>query len=582
MPASRDVSPLVCRACCWPAARASRRRRVDATAGVAPPAARSAAGRRRPPGRPRPTRATPRSLAAWWQRFGDPALTALIARGAGRQHRRRRRAGARCARRARWRERRSRPGSARASTPPARRSAAARTARSAGNSFRAGFDASWEPDLFGGNARRRATPPRPTRRPAPPAWATCRCRWPPRSRWPTCTLRGSEARLAIAQRQPGQPAGDAADHAVARAGRPGDLARRRSRRAPPSSRRARRCPSLQTAIAQSRHQLALLTGAHRARCCRARRGGAAAAAAPADLALSFPAETLRQRADVRAAELQRAAPPRSASCRPTRRATRASTLSGSLGLQRADAVRPDRRRRAWPARCWPACRVPLFDGGAAKAQVRAQQAALDQARAALPRHRAGRAEGRGGRARRAARATASAWPALQQRRRGGRQRRAAGAPALRAAAWSTSRPCSRRSARCSRAQDSVASSRADVATDHVRLYKALGGGWTARRRSPTTRPTEHAHEPHRIPSPPTRAADIAALLDEPAARPLWKRPAAVGRRRCCSPPRSPARWAWQSGAPRRGGAELRHRAGARAARSASPSAPTARCSRPAR
>jgi outer membrane protein TolC len=27
-------------------------------------------------------------------------------------------------------------------------------------------------------------------------------------------------------------------------------------------------------------------------------------------------------------------------------------------------------------------------------------------------------------------------------------------------------------------QDSVAATRADISTDHVRLYKALGGGWT--------------------------------------------------------------------------------------------------------
>jgi outer membrane protein TolC len=36
------------------------------------------------------------------------------------------------------------------------------------------------------------------------------------------------------------------------------------------------------------------------------------------------------------------------------------------------------------------------------------------------------------------------------------------------------------------AQDSVAASQADVASDHVRLYKALGGGWT-----PEAAPTEN-------------------------------------------------------------------------------------------
>jgi outer membrane protein TolC len=32
-------------------------------------------------------------------------------------------------------------------------------------------------------------------------------------------------------------------------------------------------------------------------------------------------------------------------------------------------------------------------------------------------------------------------------------------------------------------QDSVASASADVSSDHVRLYKALGGGWQARLKS---------------------------------------------------------------------------------------------------
>ena len=37
------------------------------------------------------------------------------------------------------------------------------------------------------------------------------------------------------------------------------------------------------------------------------------------------------------------------------------------------------------------------------------------------------------------------------------------------------------------AQDNVAASQADVASDHVRLYKALGGGWT-----PDTATTKNA------------------------------------------------------------------------------------------
>jgi outer membrane protein, multidrug efflux system len=37
------------------------------------------------------------------------------------------------------------------------------------------------------------------------------------------------------------------------------------------------------------------------------------------------------------------------------------------------------------------------------------------------------------------------------------------------------------------AQDSVASTSADISTDHVRLYKALGGGWEPQLDTATTR-----------------------------------------------------------------------------------------------
>jgi outer membrane protein, multidrug efflux system len=39
-------------------------------------------------------------------------------------------------------------------------------------------------------------------------------------------------------------------------------------------------------------------------------------------------------------------------------------------------------------------------------------------------------------------------------------------------------------------QDSVASANADVSSDHVRLYKALGGGWQASEAEITTSLTE--------------------------------------------------------------------------------------------
>lgn len=120
--------------------------------------------------------------------------------------------------------------------------------------------------------------------------------------------------------------------------------------------------------------------------------------------------------------------------------------------------------------------VPLFDGGAGKAQVRAQQAALDQARAA---HRAAVLV--------ALKDVEDALAAL----RGDRERlatlRSAAEAAGNAALLARQRYASglvdfqtvletQRSQLG--AQDSVASAIADLAGDHVRLYKALGGGWS--------------------------------------------------------------------------------------------------------
>jgi outer membrane protein TolC len=119
--------------------------------------------------------------------------------------------------------------------------------------------------------------------------------------------------------------------------------------------------------------------------------------------------------------------------------------------------------------------LPVFDGGAARAQVRAQQAALDQA----------------GSAYRAVMLTAlkeveDALVAL----RGDRERlahlqaaaEAAGNAALMARQRFNSGLVDFQTVLDTQrsqlgTQDSVANARADVSADHVRLYKALGGGW---------------------------------------------------------------------------------------------------------
>src|SRR5512139_1208890 len=101
---------------------------------------------------------------------------------------------------------------------------------------------------------------------------------------------------------------------------------------------------------------------------------------PADLALALPAETLRQRPDVRAAELKvSAAAQRVVQADAARYPS--FNLSGSLGLS-ALTLSGLGAGGAVASSLLAGVSVPLFDGGAAKAQVSAQQAALDQANAA--------------------------------------------------------------------------------------------------------------------------------------------------------------------------------------------------------
>jgi hypothetical protein len=97
-----------------------------------------------------------------------------------------------------------------------------------------------------------------------------------------------------------------------------------------------------------------------------------------DLALSVPAETLRQRADVRAAEQQVAA---AAACGDQAEASRLPSFSiaGSLGLS---ALTPGTLTNGASviSSILGSVTLPLFDGGGLRPQVSVQQAALDQAR----------------------------------------------------------------------------------------------------------------------------------------------------------------------------------------------------------
>lgn len=407
------------------------------------------------------------SLSAWWQYFGDPALTALIeqalaanpsvasAQAALRQSR------------ALVQVQQARLG------PDVGVSGSAQRSRSASggsaNSFRAGFDASWEPDVFGGQRAARDAASLDAEASAF-SLGEVQVSVAAEVAQTYITLRSAGQRLAIARENLAtQEETLRITQWRVQAGLATSLQSEQARAAVEQTRA--QIPALQTSLALARHQLALLTGRGVAEFSLAE-GGAVPQPAD-DLALAFPAETLRQRPDVRAAEARvGAAAQRVVQADAARYPS--FSLSGSLGL--SALTLSGLGSGAVVSSLLAGVSLPVFDGGALRAQGEAQRAAFDQAREA---HRSAVLS--------ALKDVEDALVALQgDRERLARLRDAADA-ANNAALLARQRYASglvdfqtvleTQRTQLS-VQDNVAASLSDVAGDHVRLYKALGGGWT--------------------------------------------------------------------------------------------------------
>ena len=236
-------------------------------------------------------------------------------------------------------------------------------------------------------------------------------------------------------------------------------------------------PALATGIAQTQHALAVLTGRQPLALPHLAEQTGVITAVPqarAGLAMNIPAETLRQRADVRAAEfLMAAALARVDQSQKQRWPSFA--IGGSLALNAA-TVGALSSSTALVTSLLASVTLPEFDGGSLRAQVRQQQAALVQAQQAY------RAAVLG-----ALQQVEDALVALQ-----GDQRRLGSLSVAADAAMQADTLARQRYAtglidfqtvldtqrtRLS-SQDSVVLASADVSSDHVRLFKALGGGWS--------------------------------------------------------------------------------------------------------
>ena len=451
--------------------------------GVAVPAEWSAGGASRdiagptavPTGAAPPVTAEARAavLARWWHQFDDPTLATLVERALASG------TSVRTAQAALDQARALRDAQSASLLPAVSASGSAQRARPAGgdasNRFQAGLDASWELDVFGRN-RSGLDAAEAEALAAREALAAAQVSLAAEVGLAYVDWRGLQTRLDIARRNL-----DAQRQTLeiarwrVQAGLATSIEVEQARAAVEQT--AAQIPALESSLAQVRNALAVLTGRPPGGLDTAIAAALAARQpvpqAPSTLAVSLPADTLRQRPDVRRAEARLAAALARVSQADAARMP-SFRLSGSLGLS-ALTLGGLGGSAALLNSLFAGLSLPVFDGGALDAQLRAQQAAYTQARidyeatvlAALAE-------------------VEDALVALAaDRERLVRQQNAAEA-AANAALLAQNRYESglidfqvvldtQRTLLST--QDSVAATVASLGADHVRLYKALGGGW---------------------------------------------------------------------------------------------------------
>jgi multidrug efflux system outer membrane protein len=233
--------------------------------------------------------------------------------------------------------------------------------------------------------------------------------------------------------------------------------------------------ALETSIAQTSYALSVLTGQSPVALVNMLASAAPVPRPTQNILLKIPAETLRQRADIRVAEAQvRAAIARVSQADAMRMPS--FNIGGSLGLSAA-SLSALSNSSAVVSSLLAGVSLPIFNGGALRAQVRAQEAALDQASAVYQASILI-----------ALMETENALVALQNDRQRLLAMQQAASAASQAAQLARQLFSSglvdfqvvndtQRSQFSS--QDNVALAMIDLSADHVRLYKALGGGWRA-------------------------------------------------------------------------------------------------------
>ncbi len=407
------------------------------------------------------------ALADWWTRFNDPALNGLVTQAIA--------ANLDIAQaEARLRQAREAAIQAGASLLPSA-SASGRAGRNIvsnaadSSSYSLGLDADWQVDLFGGG-RRALEAARADAAASGYSLASVRIAIIAELATNYVQLRLAQQQFAIAQ-DTLRYQRDNYDIARWRvqAGLASSLDEEQARTQLAQTEAS--VPELRTTIRGALNRIAVLTAQPPGRATAALEAAAPIPAPPAGIAAGLPADTLRQRPDVRAAERSLA----SATARvgvAQAQLLPALTLSGSVGTS---ALRPGSLFDAITGSLFTGLSQILFDGGTRASQVRAQRAAVDGAYAAYRQTILTSLED-------VENALASVTSADERRGQLAIAREAANNSALLARLQYQSgltdfQTLSSVETALLSASNSLASSEAAQALAVVQLYNALGGGW---------------------------------------------------------------------------------------------------------
>lgn len=413
-------------------------------------------------------------LSEWWRTFNDPLLSALVEQGL------RSSPDVRSAQ-ARLRESRARRTVAGAGLYPelgasadARRSKSSEETGggSARNSFSAGFDASWELDVFGGT-RRGIEAAEADLQSSEASLHDTRVSLAAEVALNYIELRTYQSRLKIARDNLASQA-ETLQLTVWRA-QAGLVSSQDVEQARANHEQTRaQIPSLERSYAEAEHRLAILLGQAPGSLHERLAAAAAQPTAPASVAVGIPADTLRQRADVRAAERRLAAETARVGAAEAARYP-SFNLSGSIGLE-ALTFSALGSGGAGAYSLLAGIGAPIFNAGRLRAGVEIQDAVREQALISYEQtvltalSDVENALAALARSREREQALAAAAAAARNAALLARNQYSAGLIDFQSVLDTERSVLS--------VEDNLASTRADGISALIRLYKALGGGWT--------------------------------------------------------------------------------------------------------